>query len=147
VFINASFIDAEYIDSEIAAFDGKQVELVPDFTLRTGLKMSFSALNFSAQYSRVSDQFSDATNVGANPDFPSTPNAVDGLIPAYQVLDLGMTYALKSLRFSFNCNNLLNAHYFTRRASGYPGPGIIPSDGRSVHLGIRWSFDPRYSKN
>jgi Fe(3+) dicitrate transport protein len=30
-------------------------------------------------------------------------------------------------------NNLLDERYFTRRASSYPGPGLIPSDGRRVH--------------
>jgi hypothetical protein len=27
--------------------------------------------------------------------------------------------------------NFTNNSYFTRRATGYPGPGIIPSDARS----------------
>ena len=33
-----------------------------------------------------------------------------------------------------SANNLLDAAYFTRRATGYPGPGIIPSQGRSFYL-------------
>jgi len=28
-------------------------------------------------------------------------------------------------------NNLSNEHYFTRRAGGYPGPGLLPADGRT----------------
>jgi Fe(3+) dicitrate transport protein len=36
-------------------------------------------------------------------------------------------------------NNVLNEQYFTRRALGFPGPGIIPSDGRTgfLTLGIK----------
>jgi len=30
--------------------------------------------------------------------------------------------------------NLTDEKYFTRRATGYPGPGILPSDGRSLLL-------------
>jgi len=137
-FVNTSYIDAQYIDSEIAAFDGKRVELVPEFMLRAGLDLKVKQFSCALQYSRVSSQFSDATNVGSNPDFPSTPNAVDGLIPAYQIMDISGNYVFKSLQFNLSCNNILNSAYFTRRASGYPGPGILPSDGRSLHLGVKW---------
>ena len=34
-------------------------------------------------------------------------------------------------------NNLLNELYFTRRATGYPGPGIIPSDKRNCYLSLQ----------
>jgi Fe(3+) dicitrate transport protein len=27
--------------------------------------------------------------------------------------------------------------YFTRRATGYPGPGILPSDGRSYFMTLQ----------
>jgi len=142
VFINGSYIDAKYTGSAVSAFEGKRVELVPQYTLRTGIQMSLNNISLSLQYSHVADQFSDATNVGANPNFPSTPNAVDGLIPAYSVMDLSMRYQLGAFGLSFSINNLTNEYYFTRRASGYPGPGIIPSDGRSFHLGVNWTVNP-----
>jgi Fe(3+) dicitrate transport protein len=47
-----------------------------------------------------------------------------------------MEVPIKKLRVSFGCNNLLNATYFTRRAEGYPGPGIIPSDPRNYYLSL-----------
>ena len=31
-----------------------------------------------------------------------------------------------------------NVHYFTERAVEYPGPGILPSLGRSLTLGITY---------
>jgi Fe(3+) dicitrate transport protein len=34
-------------------------------------------------------------------------------------------------------NNFANEMYYTRRATGYPGPGILPSDGRSFYLTLQ----------
>lgn len=141
LFINSSFIHSEYVSSKINAFDGKKVELVPNVTLRTGLGYSNQRLSSSMQLSYIGEQFSDATNVGSDPNFPSTPNAVHGIIPSYMVMDFSASYSLKKWKLSMSVNNLTNSHYFTRRASGYPGPGIIPSDGRSYHLGLSWRFE------
>jgi Fe(3+) dicitrate transport protein len=33
--------------------------------------------------------------------------------------------------------------YFTRRAESYPGPGIIPSDGRSFYLTAQISLNAK----
>ena len=45
-----------------------------------------------------------------------------------------MNYTWKMLTAEASCNNLFNEQYFTRRAEGYPGPGIIPSDGRGFYF-------------
>ena len=37
-------------------------------------------------------------------------------------------------------NNMLNSHYFTRRATGYPGPGIIPSPPRNTYITLQYKF-------
>ena len=34
-------------------------------------------------------------------------------------------------------NNVTNTFYFTRRATGYPGPGIIPSPPRNMYLTLQ----------
>jgi Fe(3+) dicitrate transport protein len=107
-FVNASFIDSKYINSEITAFDDKLVELVPQVTIRTGLEFQSEKINASLQYSFVDSQFSDATNVGASSDNPSTPNAVHGIIPSYNVVDLSLAYKLEKLKLSLSVNNLLN---------------------------------------
>ncbi|MEQ8339255.1 MAG: TonB-dependent receptor, partial [Cyclobacteriaceae bacterium] len=65
---------------------------------------------------------------------------VEGIIPAYSVMDLSLTYELKNWRLETGINNLLNNYYFTRRAAGYPGPGIIPSDGRSGYVTVGVNF-------
>ena len=38
------------------------------------------------------------------------------------------------MTFEFGINNLLNNHYFNTLATGYPGPGIIPSPTRNIYL-------------
>jgi len=35
---------------------------------------------------------------------------------------------------------LLNKDYATRRAGGYPGPGILPGEGRSFYVSIGAKF-------
>ena len=134
VFANFSFITAEYINSkEPSVKDGNRVELVPEKILRTGLTVSYKDLKIAYQYAYTSEQYTEATNA------KSTTSAVDGLIPAYSVMDLSLSYTYKWASLSTGVNNLLDSYYFTRRADGYPGPGIIPSDGRSfyVTLGIK----------
>ena len=44
----------------------------------------------------------------------------------------------KKISYEFGINNLLSERYFTRRATGYPGPGIIPSAPRNYYLTIEY---------
>lgn len=125
-FCNVAWIDARYVRSAQAAFEGKWVELVPKVNLKTGLNFRHKAFKASLQWGYVSRQFSDATNA------VTSPNAVEGYIPAYQILDVTASYTWKWLTLEGSCNNALDAVYFTRRAAAYPGPGIIPSDGRML---------------
>ena len=46
----------------------------------------------------------------------------------------GTSYYFKNFTFESGVNNLLNEKYFTRRATGYPGPGIIPSSPRTFYF-------------
>ncbi len=131
LFGNIAWIDARYLDSQQPAFDGKQVEFAPKINLKTGLSLRRKALKASIQWSYLSSQFSDATNA------ISSPNAVEGLIPSYHVLDATVGYTWKWFTLEGSCNNALNRMYFTRRAAAYPGPGIIPSDGRSFFLTLQ----------
>ena len=79
----------------------------------------------------MSDQFTDASNA-----LESNLSGVIGLIPSYNVLDLSASYKYKKLKFEFGINNMLDNKYFTRRATGYPGPGIIPSPNRNIYTTI-----------
>ena len=61
-----------------------------------------------------------------------------GLIPAYTVLDLSATVTLpRGWRMQSGINNLADRRYFTRRTDEYPGPGILPSAGRSLYVTLR----------
>jgi len=44
------------------------------------------------------------------------------------------------MKFETGLNNIFNKEYFTRRATGYPGPGIIPSPPRNFYLTIQYKF-------
>lgn len=132
-FVNFALIDGKYTDSKEAAFEGKKVELVPNVTVKCGATLVIDRFKVSGQYSYTGEQFTDASNSEFD------PNAVSGIIPAYQILDFSMKYSWDKLFVEGNVNNVLNSSYFTRRASGYPGPGIIPADPRAfyVTLGIQ----------
>ncbi|MCC6601386.1 MAG: TonB-dependent receptor [Crocinitomicaceae bacterium] len=134
VFGNFSLIDARYVNSKQSAFADKMVEFAPRMILRSGLSISCKSFRMAYQYSYTGDQFTDATNS------KYSANAVTGLIPAYYIMDLSASYTVKKLIFSAGINNLSDNRYFTRRSDGYPGPGIIPSDGRSFYLTIGARF-------
>ncbi|MFT6801755.1 MAG: Fe(3+) dicitrate transport protein [Salibacteraceae bacterium] len=127
-FVNLAFIDGQYTDSQESAFEGNKVELVPNLTAKAGVTWVQHKLKLSLQYSFTGEQFSDASNSEFD------PNAVSGIIPSYQVMDFSFKYCFKVLYVEANINNLANNTYFTRRASGYPGPGIIPAEPRSVFV-------------
>ena len=49
-------------------------------------------------------------------------------------MDFSLKYLNKKIQLETGINNLTNEKYFTRRAVGYPGPGIIPSMPRNFYL-------------
>ena len=130
-FVNASLIDARYINSEEPAFNNKKVELVPPFNFKTGVTLAYKSFSVSYQYSFTQSHFSDATNS------QQQANAVNGIIPAYSIMDLSLKWRFKLFQLETGLNNLTNEMYFTRRATGYPGPGIIPSSARNYYVTIQ----------
>ncbi|HLP13522.1 MAG TPA: TonB-dependent receptor, partial [Flavobacteriales bacterium] len=134
VFLNYSFIVAYYGSSEQTAVEGKRVEFVPQQMVRSGFNLSYKKCFVSYNYSYISEQYSDATNA------EKVPNAMFGLIPAYWVMDAGAGVEYKMLRAEFHVNNLTNNFYFTRRATAYPGPGIIPSELRNMYFSLGITF-------
>ena len=133
LFVSAAYTDARYIKSPNKALEGKHVELAPAYIVRTGIAYRYKGFAVQLQYARTAEQFTDANNSVSSAD------GVTGLIPAYGVGDLSAAYEYKKVKLSAGCNNLFNTKYFTRRASGYPGPGILPSDPRNfyVSLGVK----------
>ena len=63
-----------------------------------------------------------------------------GEIPSYSVVDLSYKYEKERFIIEAGVNNLLDRFYFTRRATGYPGPGIIPSDKRNYYLSLQFKI-------
>ncbi|MDB4656174.1 TonB-dependent receptor, partial [Flavobacteriales bacterium] len=133
IFSNVTWLDARYVSSDETAFKNKRVEHTPEVLLRTGIDFGFKDLKVSYLFSYTSQQFTDATNS------VSTGNAINGIIPSYYVMDLNLSYKIWKLNISGGVENITDNKYFTRRATGYPGPGIIPSAGRTffISLGIK----------
>lgn len=130
LFINTSVIDARYVHTDDASIRNRRVELVPPFTFRTGLGWVQGRFRSSLNWAFTAEHFTDATNARR------TASAVNGLIPAYAVADLSVGWSWRWLTLEASCNNLFNEYYFTRRADAYPGPGIIPADGRGWYLTV-----------
>lgn len=132
-FINYSFINSKYLESEEIGIEGKSVEFVPDHNLKTGIKYGFKNLSINFQYLYMSSQFTDSSNA-----INGNLSGVIGEIPSYRIADLSFSYNAKKISYEFGVNNLLNEKYFTRRATGYPGPGIIPSAPRNYYLTLEY---------
>lgn len=137
LFASYSYTDARYSnDHKDAATKGKQVENAPKNILRLGITAGYKAFLLTGQVSYSSETFSDANNT-----VTPTANAQNGLIPAYTVTDLTASYKFsKSLSVKTGLNNLFDTRYFTRRAGGYPGPGVLPGDGRTFFISVGATF-------
>ncbi|WP_245132840.1 TonB-dependent receptor family protein [Mucilaginibacter straminoryzae] len=137
LFNSLSYDRARYVKGTLSQ-SGKNVSLVgnwaegtPQWINRTGLSYLNKHTTATLQYSYVGKSFSDANNTVANPIGSS------GIVPAYHLVDLALNYNfLQHYHVNFNLNNALNAKYFTRRINMYPGPGILPADGRTFSLGV-----------
>lgn len=133
LFVNGALVDARYIKTQDNTIANNKVEMVPPVMIRSGINYRHrKKIGFSAQYSYTGKHYSDATNATL------TSTAVEGVIKSYQVVDISASFTHRIFSLEISCNNLLDSRYYTRRAEAYPGPGIIPSDGRSFYatLGI-----------
>lgn len=133
VFLNASYLHGVYTSGPTSIVDN-EVELIPPVSLKSGLNVRWKNLRMAYQYAYTARHFSDATNAAFVVD------ATRGSIPSYQVQDLSASFTIHRFQLQAGVNNLADASYFTRRASAYPGPGIIPADRRSVYfsVGYKW---------
>lgn len=132
LFANTAFIKSEYKKSQINGIQGNEVEFVPTLNFKSGFRVGYKNLKGSFQFTHLSDQYSDATNA-----IDGDASAVVGIIPAYTIMDASLSYKYKRYKLEGSVNNLANAYYYTRRATGYPGPGIIPSDNRTFYLTLQ----------
>ncbi|SIN66381.1 TonB-dependent receptor domain-containing protein [Chitinophaga niabensis] len=134
VYTSLSLIDARYINTKNTAIADKLVENVPPVLVRTGLSFGSPRFNITYQYSYQAKQYSDATNT------EETPTAVDGAVPAFSVMDLSLSYNWRKFTVYTGVNNLADEKYFTRRADGYPGPGILPADRRNLYVTLQFKL-------
>ena len=137
VYVSGTIQDARYVtwnnpalaqDPSIS-IQGKKVEYAPSQLLRTGLNYDFKGFSFNYQFSYTGSVFTDA----ANTVLPNSTATV-GQLKAYSIHDISLSYKFnKNYQVKFGVNNLLNEMYATRRSGGYPGPGLLPSQGRSIY--------------
>nr|MCU0618727.1 TonB-dependent receptor [Gemmatimonadaceae bacterium] len=130
VFSSLGWTQAEYVEGPQR---GRRVENAPRWVARGGVSTRLAErLAGTLQVSHVSGVFSDANNTRTQAD------GQQGWIPSYVVWDLtGSVRVARGAWLDVSVNNLFDRAYFTRRATGYPGPGIIPADGRLVTAGLR----------
>ena len=131
IFDSYSYIDAKYTSGE---FKGNRVEASANTINRIGLILNDNHFSITCQYNYVGDAFGDASNIKVSSD------PVAGYIPAYNVIDCSASYKYKNYSIKLGGNNLADKSYFTRRTDEYPGPGIIPSIGRSWYIGLSAKF-------
>jgi Fe(3+) dicitrate transport protein len=144
LFSNVAVIDARYTrwddpDALIDAskdFSGNYVENAPRNINRFGLTYKYNRFSFTYQFNQVSSVFTDALNT-EKPNSKATIGKLDG----YTLMDISATYLINGkYNIKAGVNNLMNEKYATRRSGGYPGPGILPGNGRTFFVSIGAKF-------
>ncbi|MCL9807258.1 TonB-dependent receptor [Flavobacterium amniphilum] len=138
IFTNASITESEYLKSDVPNVQGNKVEFVPLYNLKAGMGFGYKNFLSHLQVSYVSSEFTDAEN--HTTDSNDNVYGIFGKIPSYYVMDFSTAYKWKRFKLETGVNNLTNNWYFTRRATGYPGPGIIPSEPRTFYMSLEFVF-------
>ncbi|MBL7872041.1 MAG: TonB-dependent receptor [Cyclobacteriaceae bacterium] len=145
-FASYAYNDARYNNFKVVTvvnnalqetnYKDKKVEYAPEQIFRTGVTYSWKMVSATLQQSYTDKVFTDANNTET-----PTANGQNGLIPAYTIYDITLAYQGKTgFSVKSGINNLSDSNYFTRRAGGYPGPGVLPSDGRTYFLTVGYVF-------
>jgi Fe(3+) dicitrate transport protein len=145
-FASYSYTEAKFDDFEVVQKVGndlvktnlkdKYVENAPLNILRSGVTYSYKGFSVTGQVSYVDKAYADANNTVA-----PTSNGQNGVIPAYTIGDVFVAYQFKKyFNIKGGVNNITNEYYFTRRAGGYPGPGLLPADGRNFFISFGAKF-------
>ena len=137
-FSNIAVTDSQYLKSDAPNIQGNKVEFVPLFNVKTGTGIGYKNFMTSLQFTYVSSQFTEANN--SKTDANDNTYGIFGEIPAYYVADVSASYKWRKWKLEAGITNLTNNSYFTRRATGYPGPGIIPSDNRTFYTTLELVF-------
>jgi Fe(3+) dicitrate transport protein len=132
IFVSYAYTDAKYenVKTKDGDFSGKRIEQSPNHILRSGLTYFYRGLQFTTQFNYVDEVFSDANNAVS-----PAANGQNGLVPGYSIWDMTASYRFNNnYSMKAGVNNLADKMYFTRRAGGYPGPGLLPADGRNFFI-------------
>lgn len=140
LFTSTSYMRARYISGQVTdgtknrSIVGNKVEATPQWISRNGLDILYKGFSCTFLYNYTSSSFSDALNTVDPP-----ASGAKGYTPGYAVWDFNASIRVNSIfAIRAGVNNILDKKYFTKRPTFYPGPGIWPSDGRSIYctLGI-----------
>lgn len=149
-YATLSFIDATYKDFKITSISGtapnvlikednlagKKVEYAPNQIHSFGLTYRIKGFSLTAQARVSGGIYTDANNTET-----ASADGVTGKLDGYQVFDLTAAYTfLEKYNLKIGINNLADTKYSTRRSGGYPGPGILPSEGRTFYVSIGGKF-------
>lgn len=138
VFASYAFVDARYtgwndpsaVDDASRDLTGKRVENAPRHILRSGITYRDRRLSVGVNASVIDGVYTNANNTEA-----PNASATAGYLAGYTLVDASATWTLDPrLSLSVGVNNLLDEAYATRRAGGYPGPGLLPGTGRTFFL-------------
>jgi len=154
VFASMSFIDSKYVNFKTTTtttntttsppttiitetnLAGNQVENAPRYIHNFGMSWSNNEFSATVQYKMSGKIFTDANNTVT----PSA-NGQTGILDGYRIVDFSSEYKfLKNFNVRAGINNFLDKSYATRRSSGYPGPGILPGEGRTFYMSIGAKF-------
>ena len=131
-FNSFSYDHATYVTG---IFKGNQAEYAPKTIERFGITYALKGFSTTFLFSNTAKSFSDANNTTIE-----SADAEVGVIPAYTIMDWSASLRIKNYNIKAGVNNLADAHYFTFRTIEYPGPGIIPSIGRTFYIGFGARF-------
>lgn len=135
IFVSSAYNNATYItwnnpaaaENSSLSIVGNRVEYAPQNINRVGATYQFRKFEITYQWNMSSDFYTDANNTEE-----ATANAQAGKLSGYQVSDLTLVFKpQEKYYFSIGANNLTNEMYATRRSGGYPGPGLLPANGRT----------------
>jgi Fe(3+) dicitrate transport protein len=141
-FVSYAYNNAQYnsfrvvtvVDNQLSEsnYKDRKVDYAPENIFRAGVTYTYKSFSATLQRSYTDKVFTDANNT----ETPSV-NGQNGIIPGYTVDDLTISYQHKTgVKVKVGANNLGDLRYFTRRSGGYPGPGLLPGDGRTYFVSL-----------
>jgi Fe(3+) dicitrate transport protein len=146
LFASLAFTDARYKDFKTTVIKGtapnivltegnlknNKVENAPEQIHNFGATYLLKGFSMTFQVRHSSDFFTDASNSL----LPNNTGTV-GKIASFNVADWSFKYQfLGKYTIQGSVNNVFDTVYATRRAGGYPGPGLISGEARSFNIGV-----------